>query len=276
MNSTFTPPCCAARRISSKRRPVNEIKLFLDELANKLIEIINEEIEKSIPEIKIKERNSNLPEFIRQKIKNKRSLRRLYIQTKDQKIKPTLNSIKKEIKKDIINYREKQWENKLRKIKVSSDPKDWRNIKNILGMEKDKIKYPDLTLGNKKAMTNEEKVKLFKQFLETIFITEPEHKILDQEKKLIEMEILKDEDLDTIKVNENHKDIKIDELTSIVKKLDIKKACGEDKITNKHMIALKNLSLNCLIVLFTMGTIPRCSKNHKLLCFINLENPNRK
>ena len=97
-----------------KTRPVNEIKLFFDKLANKLIEIINDEIEKSILEIKIKERNSNLPEFIRQKIKNKRSLRRLYIQTKDQNIKPTLNSIKKEIKKDKNNYREKQWESKLR------------------------------------------------------------------------------------------------------------------------------------------------------------------
>ena len=77
---------------------------------------------KNIPEIKIKERNTYLPEDIRQKIKNKRSLRRLYIQTKDQNIKPTLNSIKKEIKKDMNNYRDKQWENKLRKIKISSNP----------------------------------------------------------------------------------------------------------------------------------------------------------
>ena len=38
------------------------------------------------------------------------------------------------------------------------------------------------------------------------------------------MDILKDNDLETIKVNENHKDIKIDELTSIIKKLDTKKA----------------------------------------------------
>ena len=38
-------------------------------------------------------------------------------------------------------------------------------------MEKEKTEYPDLTLGNKKAVTNEEKVKLFKQFLESIFIT---------------------------------------------------------------------------------------------------------
>ena len=56
------------------------------------------------------------------------------------------------------NYRE----NKLRKIKISSDPKDWRNTKNILGMYKENTEYPDLTLGDKKAVTNDGKVKLFK------------------------------------------------------------------------------------------------------------------
>ena len=35
-------------------------------------------------------------------------------------------------------------------------------------MKKEKTEYPDLTLVNKKAVTNEDKVKLFKQFLETI------------------------------------------------------------------------------------------------------------
>ena len=180
-----------------KRIPANEIKLFLDELVNKLIEIIYYEVEKNTPEVKIKERNTNLPEYIRPKIKKKRSLRRLYIQTKDQNIKPTLNSFKKEIQKDINNY--------LNYLKISSDPKNWRNIKNIIGMEKEKIEYPDLTLGNKKATTNAEKVKLFKQFLKTIFITEPEHKISDQEKELIEMDILNDNDLETITLNENHK-----------------------------------------------------------------------
>ena len=60
-----------------KRRPSNEIKLFLDELASKLIEIIYYEVAKNIPEIKIKKRNTYLPEDIRQKIKNKQSLRKL-------------------------------------------------------------------------------------------------------------------------------------------------------------------------------------------------------
>ena len=64
-------------------------------------------------------------------------------------------------------------------------------------------------MDNKKAITNEEKVKLFKKFLESIFVTEPEHEIYDQEKILIEMDILNDNDLETIDLNENHKDIGI-------------------------------------------------------------------
>ena len=90
-----------------------------------MIEIIHHEIENNIPEIKIKDRNTYLPEYIRQKIKNKRSLRRLYIQTKDQSIKQSLNLIKREIKKEINDYRDKQWENKIKKIRISSDPKGW-------------------------------------------------------------------------------------------------------------------------------------------------------
>ena len=57
------------------------------------------------------------------------------------------------------------------------------------------------------------------KFLESIFITKPEHKISDQEKILIEMDILNDNDLETIELNENHKDIKIEELTNIINKL---------------------------------------------------------
>ena len=53
-----------------KRRPVTEIKLFLDELANKLIEIINDENEKSIPEIKIKIKKFKLTRI--HKTKNKK------------------------------------------------------------------------------------------------------------------------------------------------------------------------------------------------------------
>ena len=88
-------------------------------------------------------------------------------------------------------------------------------------------------MNNEKATTNEEKAKLFRQFLELIFIAEPEHKISGQKKMLIEMNILNDNDLETIDINENHKNIEKEELKNILKKLDVKKARGEDKITNK-------------------------------------------
>ena len=78
--------------------------------------------------------------------------------------------------KDITNYRDKEWESKLKKIKNSSDLKDWHNIKNILGFAKLKIEYPKLKLGNKKASIDKKKPKLLKQFLGTIFSVEPEHR----------------------------------------------------------------------------------------------------
>ena len=97
-----------------------------------------------------------MPEYIRQTIKDKRSLRRLFIQRKGQNIKPSfLTSVKKGIKKDITDYRDKQWETKLKKIKISSD---WQNIKSILGMSKEKMDYPELKFEDKKATTNKKQL----------------------------------------------------------------------------------------------------------------------
>ena len=71
------------------------------------------------------------------------------------------------------------------------------------------------------------------------------------------MDILKDNDLETIKVNENHKDIKIDELASTVKKLDIKKACGEDKITNKLIKLTYDSTKDFILKLFNSSLYHR-------------------
>ena len=46
---------------------------------------------------------------------------------------------------------------------------------------------------------------------------------------LIEIDILNGNDLETIDLSENHKNIGIEELTNIITKLDIKKVCGEYK-----------------------------------------------
>ena len=48
---------------------------------------------------------------------------------------------------------------KILKLKISLDRKDCHDIKNILGLAKEKIEYPELKLDNKKATTDREKVK---------------------------------------------------------------------------------------------------------------------
>ena len=64
------------------------------------------------------------------------------------------------------------------------------------------------------------------------------------------MDIMNDNDLEMIELNENHKDIKIEELPNIINKLDIKKACGEDKITNKLIKLTYNSTKDFLFNLF--------------------------
>ena len=64
------------------------------------------------------------------------------------------------------------------------------------------------------------------------------------------MDILNDNDLETIELNENHKDIKVEEITNIINKLDIKKACGEDKITTKLVQLTYNSTKDFLLKLF--------------------------
>ena len=80
------------------------------------------------------------------------------------------------------------------------------------------------------------------------------------------MDILNDNNLETIELNENHKDIKVEEITNIINKLDIKKACGEDKITTKLVKLTYNSTKDFLLKLFNSslyhGTILRCLKNH--------------
>ena len=42
----------------------------------------------------------------------------------------------------------------LKNNKISSDPKDWHNVDNILGLANKKIEYPQLKLDDKKATTD--------------------------------------------------------------------------------------------------------------------------
>lgn len=80
-----------------------------------MIEIIHYEVENNIPKIKTKNKNTDLPETIWQKMKNKRNLRRIYIQNKNQSKKPSLNLFEKKLRKLLVTTEIKKWGIKLLK-----------------------------------------------------------------------------------------------------------------------------------------------------------------
>ena len=51
--------------------------------------------------------------------------------------------------------RDIQREKKLRKVKISSNADNWKEIKNILGLGKDKLLYPDLVRSDGKEKIKE-------------------------------------------------------------------------------------------------------------------------
>ena len=131
--------------------------------------------------------------------------------------------------------RDSQQEKKFKKIKISSIAEDWKEIKNILGLGKGKLTYPDfINADGKKALTDEEKIKLFENTIEQIFCTEisvdgnlaKEREKIEESYKNLENEL---KNLNSQAFNPIT-DIELDQL---IDNLDSKKAPGLDKISNK-------------------------------------------
>ena len=132
---------------------------IIDYAAEKLQKIIFTVSEANIPTTKIKNKNSGLQPNVVSKIKEKRKLRREFTKIKIDTYK--------------IHERYIQWEKKLKKVKISSIAEDWKEIKNILGLGKGKLTYSDfIRADGKKAVTDEEKIKLFENTVQQIFCTE--------------------------------------------------------------------------------------------------------
>ena len=76
------------------------------------------------------------------------------------------------MKREIKEEREVQWEKKLRKVKISNNSDDWKQVKNFLGLRKGNLIYPDLEGSDgKKAETYKAKLKLFEETVKQVFCT---------------------------------------------------------------------------------------------------------
>ena len=150
-------------------------------------------------------------------------------------LKRKLNKLKKEIKNEIKIERGIQWEKKFKKVKISSNAKDWKEIKNILGLGKSKLTYPDfIKEDGKKVVTDEEKIKLLESTMEQIFCTKiPVDGNLAKERGKIE-ESYKNLENELKNLNSQAFNPIMDkELDQLIDKLDSEKAPGLEKISNK-------------------------------------------
>ena len=76
------------------------------------------------------------------------------------------------MKREIKEEREVQWEKKLRKVKISNNSDDWKQVKNFLGLRKGNLIYPDLVGSDgKKPETYKAKLKFFEETVKQVFCT---------------------------------------------------------------------------------------------------------
>ena len=117
---------------SSNNQPnLNDINMITKQIDNTSewltnnIKIMSDQL---IPTTTIKKNSTPLSINIRQKIKEKRKLRRLWLKTRDKTYKQHLNKIQNEIKRDIIKTKKDQWENMCNNINTNEQT-SWKSIK---------------------------------------------------------------------------------------------------------------------------------------------------
>ena len=127
----------------------------LEELAVTLCDKLVKAVDTSTPKVySHNDPESPISQAILDLIKEKRRLRRLYNNTQDPNIKPTINKLQKEIMTKINQELTISWEKFCNSISLESDPKkSWHKITNFL-QPKGPCSYPTLKLGNKTAKTN--------------------------------------------------------------------------------------------------------------------------
>lgn len=187
---------------------------------------VNEAVELST---KTKEATNSepIPTGIRIKIVEKRSIYREYRRTLYPPTKQKLNKITNEIKEDLKNFYNDQWDNKISKLSVE-DNSLW-SMSKALKIGHNKTSIPPLKKDNETAITDIQKAEMFADVLEATFqpnemITKYEHYYQHIENTITNNRPSSDPQIDVV----TH-----DEINEIIANLKPKKAPGKEGITNK-------------------------------------------
>lgn len=211
----------------------------IDNTINNLISIINQAKEHSIPTAKPKT-NVDLPDEIKQLIKIRNITRQRYQRTRNITHKIHKNHLSNLVKQEIKKYKNTQWHEKLKNLKVS-DNSIWKTAKSFTKKLDNKI--PTLHGPNGLVFDDQEKAEVLARNFELVHhLTE---NMGNNNTNIIVQQHIKTINNTTI----DTKDIKLTspkEIYNTIKKTKPKKAPGPDTIQN---ILLKNLSKKAIVQL---------------------------
>ena len=223
-------------------------------------------IQKSIPRKTIKTSNQRLNKKTRDKIKLKRKLLYLFKKTKNSALKSQINSLQREIKNDIVEEENKNWDKKIENINnLKTNPaKSWKEIQYVLQTNKKQnrkqldhvIDSNGTKITDKNDITETFRQKLMNT-LQPNEVTDVHHN--NQIKNFIDNYKIDSSDLLPFASCE---------VLNKIKKLKTNKAPGVDQINNKTLLYLSETISPILTKLFNsclgVGYFPTAFKVAKV------------
>jgi len=215
---------------------VENISKDFNRLSKFITNSIQNSADRAIPKNSGKVFSNKLPSSVLNLIKERKFLKKQIFKKGNIELKPKLNKLSKEIKSEIQKVRSEQWEKFLEKCgrnKTSSIP-FWRKINQVRSKKQKQKSYPNFIYNNKTFESNINKANLFGEILSNSFKNEYqidsmiEQEIENTNRTFFEKEIISSFDF---------KEISMDELSEVLKKLNAKTSAGEDGI---HNMMLKN------------------------------------
>ena len=222
----------------------DEIDNYVDTLTNRFTSAIIE----TVPTKTIKRNSIGLAIEIRELIRQKRHQRRLWQRTRIPQYMTNANRLQKRISKDITITKRDSWKMYCDDMEISEGQgAAWCKIRSVLNPKSAPYNYPTLVFSDEggiktRSVTTAEKLETFASQLEGVITNEIENNVFDEEVKTdVDAEL--DQPIARARLN-FQKAIPFDpdiypdkimfgEVTDILGKVNTRKACGPDHITNK-------------------------------------------
>lgn len=211
----------------------------IDERINLMYSVINEAIDESIPKVNPKTFNYKLTQDLQLLIRLRNTRRRQFQRTKNPLLKVVVRDLNKTIQSQIIELRNKSWNNFIKSFEPGSKP-FWKATKLI--RRKNNF-IPPLKINNSMFTTDQEKTELFAQTLYSSHMLTTDYSnsctlnMVNESVARIDNEVV---DTNEIKITT------VREIKLIIKSLKSSKSPGDDGINNK---VIKKFPSKLLILL---------------------------